>query len=67
VGVAISVIVQGELRFMTENSARRTENLDRIQGFLERFDLYPVSADISNTYASLKASLLKTFGPKDQA
>jgi tRNA(fMet)-specific endonuclease VapC len=66
-GVAISVIVQGELRFMAENSARRTENLDRIQDFLERFDWYPVSAEISNTYASLKASLLKTFGPKDQA
>jgi tRNA(fMet)-specific endonuclease VapC len=38
-----------------------------IQNFLERFDLYPISADISNTYAALKASLLKTFGPKDQA
>ncbi len=66
-GVAISVIIRGELQFMAENSSRKTENRDRIEGFLERFDLYPISAEISDTYAELKATLLTTFGPKDQS
>jgi tRNA(fMet)-specific endonuclease VapC len=66
-GMAISVIVEGELRFMAEHSERRSENRARVHSFLERFDLYPVSSDISDTYAQLKATLLKTFGPSDQA
>jgi tRNA(fMet)-specific endonuclease VapC len=65
-GVALSVIVQGELLFMAENSERRAENLDHVQTFLKMFDLYPVSDEISRTYAQLKANLLNTFGPKDK-
>lgn len=66
-GVAISVIVQGELRFMAEHSAQRTENLNQIQGFLERFDLYPISADISlfwfrRTVISIEYSKSQHYG-----
>jgi tRNA(fMet)-specific endonuclease VapC len=66
-GVALSVIVQGELLFMAENSERRLENLEQVQTFLKMFDLYPISDEISRTYAQLKAALLTTFGPKDKA
>jgi tRNA(fMet)-specific endonuclease VapC len=66
-GVAINVIVQGELLFMAENSDLKTENRSRIQSFLDKFDLYPISPAISDTYAQLKAQLLKTFGPTDKA
>ncbi len=66
-GVAINVIVQGELLFMAENSDLKTENRSRVQSFLERFDLYPISPEISDTYAQLKAQLLETFGPNDKA
>jgi tRNA(fMet)-specific endonuclease VapC len=55
------------LLFMAENSERRTENLDQVQSFLKRFDLYPISDEISRTYAQLKAKLLKTFGARDKA
>lgn len=67
VGVALSVIVQGELLFMAENSDRRAENLDQVQTFLKMFDLYPINAEISQTYAQLKANVLNTFGSKDKA
>ena len=66
-GVAINVIVQGELLFMAENSDLKTENRLRVQSFLERFDLYPISPEISDIYAQLKAQLLETFGPNDKA
>lgn len=64
--VSLSVIVQGEMLFMAENSDRRTENLDQVQTFLKMFDLYPIDDATSRTYAQLKANLLKTFGPKDK-
>lgn len=66
-GVALSVIVQGELLFMAENSDRKAENLDRVQTFLKMFDVYPISEEISQTYAQLKAGFLNTFGSKDKA
>ena len=66
-GVAINVIVQGELLFMAENSDLKVENRSRVQSFLDRFDLYPISPEISDTYAQLKAQLLETFGPNDKA
>jgi tRNA(fMet)-specific endonuclease VapC len=66
-GVAISVITQGELMFMAERSERKSENIVRVQNFLESFDVYPISSGISDTYASLKAKLLDTFGPQDKA
>jgi tRNA(fMet)-specific endonuclease VapC len=66
-GVAISVITQGELMFMAERSERKVENITCVQSFLESFDVYPISPAISDTYASLKAKLLDTFGPQDKA
>jgi tRNA(fMet)-specific endonuclease VapC len=66
-GVAINVIIQGELLFMAENSDLKAENRLRVQSFLERFDLYPISPEISDTYAQLKAQLLETFRPSDKA
>jgi tRNA(fMet)-specific endonuclease VapC len=66
-GVSISVIVQGELLFMAEYSERKAENIARVQSFLGGFDIYPINSEVSNTYASLKAKLLDTFGPQDKA
>jgi tRNA(fMet)-specific endonuclease VapC len=66
-GIAISVIVEGELRFMAENSELKLDNLARVQSLLERLDVCPVNSNISNTYALLKAALFSIFGPKDKA
>jgi tRNA(fMet)-specific endonuclease VapC len=66
-GISMSVIVEGELRFMAENSELKIENRAHVQAFVERFYLYPISSDISDTYALVKASLFSAFGPKDKA
>jgi tRNA(fMet)-specific endonuclease VapC len=66
-GIAISVIVEGELRFMAEHSELKPENRARVQSLIERLDLCPINSKISNTYALVKASLFSTFGPKDRA
>jgi tRNA(fMet)-specific endonuclease VapC len=66
-GIAISVVIQGELLYMAERSSAKTENLARIQQFLSRFECYPITAEISYKYAALKAQLLDRFGPKDPA
>jgi tRNA(fMet)-specific endonuclease VapC len=65
-GMAINVITQGELLFMAENSEMKATNLERVQTFLDRFDLYPINADTSIVYARLKAKLIDTFGAKDR-
>ncbi|MFM2432025.1 MAG: hypothetical protein RLZZ511_3238 [Cyanobacteriota bacterium] len=64
--MAINVITQGELLFMAENSAMKTTNLERIQTFLDQFDLYPINAATTIVYARLKAKLIDTFGAKDK-
>jgi tRNA(fMet)-specific endonuclease VapC len=66
-GIAISVVIQGELLYMAERSSAKADNLTRIQQFLSRFECYPITAEISCTYAALKATLLNTFGPQDPA
>jgi tRNA(fMet)-specific endonuclease VapC len=65
-GMAINVITQGELLFMAENSEMKVANLERVQMFLDRFDLYPINAATSAVYARLKAKLIDTFGAKDK-
>ncbi len=66
-GVATSVIVQGELRFMVQKSQRRAENLQTVDAFLQAISLYPISGAVANVYGKLKGDIVNQLGPKDKA
>ena len=65
--IATCVIVQGELRYMMENSANRETNLARLTEFLEDIRLYGVTEDTATIYGQLKAGLMRQFGPKEKS
>ncbi len=65
-GVATSVIVQGELIFMAQNSQQQASNLQRVEAFLQAIDLYPVNGEVGNCYGKLKAKLYAQFAPKEK-
>lgn len=66
-GVATSVIVQGELRFMVQKSQRREENLAAVNAFLQRISIYPINSAVANLYGQLKGDIVNQLGPKAQA
>lgn len=66
-GVATSVIVQGELLYMVQKSEQRVRNLQQIRNFLQTINIYPVSQEVSDIYGSLKGKIVEQFGPKDKA
>jgi tRNA(fMet)-specific endonuclease VapC len=59
------VIVQGELVFMAERSARRTQNLRQVEALCSRLLVYEIDSATADWYGNLKAALLDRFGPKD--
>lgn len=65
--VATSVIVRGELRFMAAHSARKTENLARVEAFLQRIHLFPIDEATADLYGDLKAAIYARFGPKERS
>ncbi|MEH1967880.1 type II toxin-antitoxin system VapC family toxin [Nostoc sp.] len=66
-GVATSVIVQGELLYMVQKSSQQAANLRFVRTFLQTIDLYPISGGVADVYGSLKGEIVKNFGPKDKA
>jgi tRNA(fMet)-specific endonuclease VapC len=66
-GVATSVIVQGELLYMVQKSSQQEANLRFVRTFLQTIDLYPISGGVADVYGSLKGEIIEHFGPKDKA
>lgn len=66
-GVATSVIVQGELLYMVQKSSQRSANLRFVRTFLQTIDLYPISGGVADVYGNLKGEIIEHFGPKDTA
>ncbi|QLE43992.1 type II toxin-antitoxin system VapC family toxin [Nostoc sp. C052] len=66
-GVATSVIVQGELLYMVQKSSQQEANLPFVRTFLQTIDLYPINGGVADVYGSLKAEIVEHFGPKDKA
>jgi tRNA(fMet)-specific endonuclease VapC len=66
-GVATSVIVQGELLYMVQKSSQQQANLRFVRTFLQTIDLYPISGGVADVYGSLKGEIIESFGPKDKA
>lgn len=64
--LATSVIVCGELMYMAEKSARKSENLIIVRSFLETMTLIDINRKIFDTYGSLKAKIFDRFAPKDK-
>ncbi len=65
--VVTSVIVQGELIYMAENSDRRQANLIRVRAFLHDIQLYFVDDASADAYGQMKAALIRHFGPRDRS
>ncbi|MDM9582886.1 type II toxin-antitoxin system VapC family toxin [Nostoc sp. GT001] len=66
-GVATSVIVQGELLYMVQKSSQQQANLRFVKTFLQTIDLYPISGEVADVYGTLKGEIVEHFGPKDKA
>ncbi|XGB43914.1 MAG: type II toxin-antitoxin system VapC family toxin [Nodosilinea sp. LVE1205-7] len=66
-GIATSVIVRGELRFMVCKSQRQGENLQVVNAFLQRIALYPINAAVADVYGQLKGDIINQLGPRDKA
>lgn len=64
--ITISVITEGELLYMAENSQRVPENLTIIREFLGDISVYDIDSDISSIYAQLKAKIMERFAPKEK-
>ena len=64
--LAISVITEGELLYMAENSQQIEENLIVVEEFLEDIAIYDVDDGVSHIYAKLKAQIMVEFAPKDK-
>ncbi|WP_331001086.1 type II toxin-antitoxin system VapC family toxin [Nostoc commune] len=56
-GVATSVIVQGELLYMVQKSSEQEANLRFVRTFLQTIDLYPISGEVADIYGSLKGKI----------
>lgn len=67
VPIATCVVVRGELIFMAQKSARKTENLHHVHQFLNDILVYPIDEESADIYGKLKSDLLNYFGPKEKA
>jgi tRNA(fMet)-specific endonuclease VapC len=65
--IAISVITEGELLYMAENSTRIEENLAIIKEFLQDISVYDIDSNTSAIYAKLKAKIMELFAPKEKS
>ncbi len=66
--IKIPVIVHSELIFGALKSNRRKENYQRVQHFLQPFEIVNYSYEISETYAELRLTTEKNgqvIGPND--
>ncbi|MDZ8259567.1 type II toxin-antitoxin system VapC family toxin [Nostoc sp. ChiQUE01b] len=67
VQLATSVIVAGELRFMTQNSEQKAANLIKINAFLRRINLYGIDKETTEIYGDFKSEIIKQFGSKEKS
>ena len=67
VRIATSVITQGELTYMAENSERKEYNLEQVNSFLKTVYVLDVDGSTSRIYGRLKASLMNQFAPKEKS
>lgn len=65
--LATSVIVCGELMYMAENSARKSENLLLVRSFIATMTVLEVDTKVFETYASIKAKIFNRFAPKEKS
>ena len=65
--VAISVIVQGELRFMAYHFERIERNRAAAEAFLGTVRIYSIDDQTTDRYARIKASIFRHFGPRETA
>lgn len=65
--LATSVIVCGELMYMAENSARKSENLLLVRSFIATMTVLEIDTKVFETYASIKAKIFNRFAPKEKS
>lgn len=65
--IGISVITEGELIYMAENSANPLDNLSVVEDLIDDLDVYPVDSVTSRVYGKLKAAIFECFGPKERS
>lgn len=61
------VIVQGEMVFMAEKSAKKTHNRHQVRLLLENLTILEIDAEAADIYGDLKALVIHHFGPKEKA
>ena len=66
-GIATSVIVRGELRFMVQKSQQQAKNLQVVNAFLQSISLYPISGAVADVYGKLKGDIVNQLGPKNKS
>lgn len=60
---AVPAIVMGELYFMVENSARKIENLARVEAFLDGVSVLPVTQETAKLYVRIRVELKRKGRP----
>ena len=64
--LATSAVVCGELMYMAEKSARKSENILIVRSFIENITVISIDRKVFDTYASIKAKIFDKFAPKDK-
>jgi tRNA(fMet)-specific endonuclease VapC len=64
--ISTCVIVQGELRFMTERSEHREFNLARLRTFFRDIEVHGVDPEVADIYGTIKNALFAHFGPRSR-
>lgn len=66
--IVIPSIVKAELLFGAYKSQRRDENIEKVEKFLEPFEIISFSEPMTHTYAKIRFEMEKTgtlIGPRD--
>lgn len=67
VPVVTSAVAAGELYFMAQNSQQQAANRRKIQAFLQRIDVLPISLEVADIYGEFKTKLLQHYGPRERS
>lgn len=60
---SVPAIVCGELLFGALNSARPGQNMSRIRGVLNQFEVLPIDLETAEHYATVRAALRRAGSP----
>ena len=61
--VGVSAITYAELRFVVENSARREQNMERLERFLLPLEVVPLDAEAGRWYGRVRTQLRREGHP----